>query len=85
VRVAIERALSVIDLRAVCASPEDYANAIEPSSVSGGKIAQVIVGLVCGTGIAPGTRIHANHRLVTLVVRQTRFRGTPAYFWRGAG
>jgi hypothetical protein len=41
----------------VCASPEDYANPIEPSSVGGGKIAQVIVGLVSGTGIAPGTRI----------------------------
>jgi lysophospholipase L1-like esterase len=57
VRVAIEHALPVIDLRAVCASPEDYANPIEPSSVGGGKIAQVIVGLVSGTGIAPGTRI----------------------------
>jgi hypothetical protein len=59
VRVAIEHALPVIDLRAVCASPEDYANQIEPSSVGGGKIAQVIVGLVSGTGIASGTRIIA--------------------------
>jgi hypothetical protein len=58
VRVAIDHALPVIDLRAVCASPEDYANAIEPSSVGGGKIAQVIVGLVSGgTAMAAGTRI----------------------------
>jgi hypothetical protein len=58
VRVAIEHALPVIDLRAVCASPEDYANEIEPSSVGGEKIARVIVGLVSGgTPITSDTRI----------------------------
>jgi len=45
-RVAIESRLSVIDLRFVCSSPEDYANPIEPSSVGGAKIARAIVTLV---------------------------------------
>jgi len=48
-RVAIESQLSVIDLRAVCANPEDYANPIEPSSVGGEKIARVIVAVVTGS------------------------------------
>jgi len=45
-RVAIGHGLSVVDLRAVCARPEDYANPIEPSSAGGEKIARVIVALV---------------------------------------
>ena len=45
-RVAIGHGLSVVDLRAVCARPEDYANPIEPSSTGGEKIARVIVALV---------------------------------------
>jgi GDSL-like lipase/acylhydrolase family protein len=58
IRVAIEHALPVIDLRAVCVDAEDYANPIEPSSVGGAKIARVIVGLVTGaTSAAPATRI----------------------------
>jgi hypothetical protein len=58
IRVAAEHTLPVIDLRMVCAKPEDYANPIEPSSVGGAKIASAIVGLVCGTnGDAPATRI----------------------------
>jgi hypothetical protein len=48
-RVAIEHGLPVIDLRAVCANPEDYANAIEPSSVGGEKIARVMAALVTGS------------------------------------
>ena len=44
-RVAIEHGLPVIDLRAVCANPEDYANPIEPSSVGGQKIARAIAAL----------------------------------------
>jgi len=51
-RVAMEHGLSVIDLRAVCARPEDYANPIEPSSVGGEKIARAIVALV--TKLDPG-------------------------------
>ena len=58
IRVAVEYALPVIDLRSVCAAPEDYANPIEPSSVGGAKIARVIVGHVCGGHApAPATRI----------------------------
>ena len=58
IRVAIEHALPVIDLRSVCATRADYANPIEPSSVGGEKIARVIVGLVCGaTTTAAATRI----------------------------
>ena len=58
IRVAIEHALPVIDLRLVCDTAEDYANQIEPSSVGGAKIARVIVGLICGANTtAPATRI----------------------------
>jgi hypothetical protein len=56
-RVAIGSSLPVIDLRALCARPEDYANPIEPSSVGGEKIARAIVGLVCGGNSTSATRI----------------------------
>jgi hypothetical protein len=42
-RVALENGLPVIELRAVCDRPEDYANPIEPSSIGGEKIAHAIV------------------------------------------
>jgi len=42
-RVGFESGLTVIDLRFVCSSPEDYANSIEPSSKGGAKIARCIV------------------------------------------
>jgi len=62
-RVAIESHLSVIDLRIVCASPEDYANAIEPSSVGGEKIARAVVALVTGSNPnGPAARIVAAWR-----------------------
>jgi hypothetical protein len=48
IRAAIERALPVIDLRSICATPADYANPIEPSSIGGEKIARAIVALVAG-------------------------------------
>jgi len=58
IRVAAERGIPVIELRAVCAQPEDYANPIEPSSIGGEKIARVIVGLVTGAKtVSTGTRI----------------------------
>jgi hypothetical protein len=47
-RVRIESGLRIIDLRFVCTSPSDYANAIEPSSNGGAKIARAIVNLVEG-------------------------------------
>jgi hypothetical protein len=50
----------VIDLRAVCTYPEDYANPIEPSSVGGEKIARTIAGLATGANFADrATRILA--------------------------
>jgi hypothetical protein len=58
IRVAIERGLSVIDLRLICTAPADYANPIEPSSTGGEKIAAVIVALVTGChDQVHGTRI----------------------------
>ena len=57
IRVAAEYGLPVIDLRSVCIEQADYANPIEPSSVGGEKIAQVIVGLVSGPPASTATRI----------------------------
>ena len=48
-RVAIEHGLLAIDLRLICADPQDYANPIEPSSVGGEKIARAIAALVTGS------------------------------------
>ena len=58
IRVAVEQGLPVIDLRLICASPRDYANPIEPSSIGGEKIATAIVALVTGRyDQLQGTRI----------------------------
>ena len=46
VRVATELGLTAIDLRAVCCSPADYANPIEPSATGGAKIARAVVNAV---------------------------------------
>lgn len=46
IRVGAEHALSVLDLRQLCNRPEDYANAIEPSSIGGAKIAKAIARIV---------------------------------------
>jgi hypothetical protein len=46
---AIAHRLPVIDLRAICTNLDDYANAIEPSSVGGEKIARAIAALATGT------------------------------------
>lgn len=43
IRTAIDHRLRVLDLRLLCRLPEDYANAIEPSSTGGDKIARAIV------------------------------------------
>ncbi len=56
-RVGIEFGLTIIDLRFVCSSPEDYANPIEPSSVGGAKIARCIVSLVSAGQRESGARI----------------------------
>jgi lysophospholipase L1-like esterase len=52
-RVAIEEALTVIDLRLTCSEPLDYANPIEPSSHGGAKIARVIRSAI-DLGPSPG-------------------------------
>ncbi len=56
VRTAFAHGLDVIDLRAVCTEPGDYANPIEPSSTGGAKIARAIAGVVTG-GARPGARL----------------------------
>jgi len=57
-RVGISRGLSIIDLRFICVSPQDYANPIEPSSIGGAKIASAIVSWACGSGIqAPRSEV----------------------------
>jgi hypothetical protein len=43
IRLALEKRLRVLDLRQICQRPEDYANAIEPSSLGGDKIARAIL------------------------------------------
>lgn len=43
IRLALEKRLRVLELRQICRRPEDYANAIEPSSLGGDKIAHAIV------------------------------------------
>lgn len=50
-RTAAARALPVVDLRAVCAQPADYANPIEPSSAGGEKIARALAAVVTGDGL----------------------------------
>lgn len=49
-RVGIEATLTIVDLRLICSSPDDYANPIEPSSMGGAKIARSLVHLITGGG-----------------------------------
>lgn len=56
-RVGIESALPIIDLRLVCADPGDYANPIEPSVQGGAKMARAILRVL--TGEAPGAVVFA--------------------------
>jgi hypothetical protein len=57
VQAALARALDVIDLRAVCTLPADFANPIEPSAAGGEKIARTVARLVTRQGTWHGTRI----------------------------
>jgi GDSL-like Lipase/Acylhydrolase family len=54
-RQAVESGVSLIDLRVICDRDEDFANAIEPSSVGGGKIAKAITRFA--TGDRPATTV----------------------------
>jgi hypothetical protein len=57
-RAAFERKIDVIDLRQICVDPADYANAIEPSGIGGGKIAAAIARAVGAVPAAPATRVY---------------------------
>jgi lysophospholipase L1-like esterase len=46
VRTAIAHRLAIVDLRAVCCEPRDFANPIEPSSQGGAKIAAAVTGFL---------------------------------------
>jgi hypothetical protein len=50
-REAFRRGASLIDLRLVCASDDDFANAIEPSAPGGAKIAGAISRFVRRSGV----------------------------------
>jgi hypothetical protein len=52
IRVAAARRVDIIDLRAVCVAPADYANPIEPSGTGGLKIARAIARAI-GAGTPP--------------------------------
>ena len=56
VRTACSHSLDVIDLRAVCDLPQDYANPIEPSAIGGAKIARAIARVATGAG-TPAARL----------------------------
>jgi hypothetical protein len=64
IRIAVEHQLSAIELRLVCARPEDYANPIEPSSIGAApssigaaRIAHAIVECVNGPLEGHGARL----------------------------
>jgi hypothetical protein len=56
VRTACAHGLDIIDLRAVCDQPQDYANPIEPSSLGGAKIARTVARVTTGAA-APAARL----------------------------
>lgn len=60
IRTAIENRLKVIELRLVCALPEDYANQIEPSTTGAVKIAQAIAAAVAAPPSSRGALVLAS-------------------------
>ena len=68
IQVAMENRLSILDLRTVCNSPEDYANPIEPSSIGGAKISEAIIRAVT----APFASNHSFHEVPRVVPSKTR-------------
>jgi hypothetical protein len=46
IRTAVDEHLDLLDLRAICTEPCDYANPIEPSGEGGRKIAAAIANLL---------------------------------------
>jgi len=58
-REAFARRLPLVDLRLICAQPDDYANPIEPSAKGGEKIAAVTAQVVVGNTIFPRSQVFA--------------------------
>lgn len=58
-RAAVEHRASVIELRAICVEPGDYANPIEPSGRGGAKIAAAIAHAVGAVPGEPAARVFA--------------------------
>lgn len=56
-RCALRFGLPVIDLRAVCTLPEDFANPIEPSGPGGQKIARAIMRALVPGDPGPGRSV----------------------------
>jgi hypothetical protein len=56
-RAALAAGVDVIDLRAVCTKPSDYANPIEPSGSGGAKIAAAIVAALGAERPGRGSRV----------------------------
>jgi hypothetical protein len=54
-RAAVDKHVDVIELRAICTEPSDYANPIEPSGSGGLKIATAIARAL--EGAAPSSRV----------------------------
>ena len=54
-RAAVDEHIDVIELRAICTEPSDYANPIEPSGSGGLKIAAAIARAL--TGAAPSSKV----------------------------
>lgn len=50
IRIGVEYGLTIVDLRLVCDEPVDFANAIEPSSIGGEKIARAVLRAATGDG-----------------------------------
>jgi hypothetical protein len=54
-RAAVDKHIDVIELRAICTEPSDYANPIEPSGSGGRKIAIAIARALAGA--SPSSRV----------------------------
>ena len=77
-RAAIDFGIDALELRSVCTDPADYANAIEPSSAGGLKIANAIVEDGRGRRCAGEAGAHLEQSLDRSRCVPTGFRPLPA-------
>jgi hypothetical protein len=56
-RIAFEYRVDVVDLRLVCADPQDYANPIEPSGTGGRRIAAAVASATGVDDDGPHSRV----------------------------